>query len=140
MREFAESYWAVSVKGVLIHDAQTVLLKNERNEWELPGGKLDLGESPEECVVREIREELALDAQVSSLLDTWVYRIREDRIVLIITFGMRVNTFEGCQYSNEHKEARVFPVHEVPELNMPSGYKTSIAAYWEMIRGVQSVT
>jgi mutator protein MutT len=122
------------VKGVLIHDAQTMLLKNERDEWELPGGKLDLGEDPSECVVREIREELALEAHVSHLLDTWVYRIREDRIVLIVTFGMRIGSFAGFRYSHEHKEARIFPVHEVTGLNMPSGYKASIAAYWEATR------
>jgi 8-oxo-dGTP pyrophosphatase MutT (NUDIX family) len=53
MREVADRGWPVSVKGVLIRGAHTVPLKNERNEWELPGGRLDRGESPNECVVRE---------------------------------------------------------------------------------------
>jgi ADP-ribose pyrophosphatase YjhB (NUDIX family) len=53
----ADTCWSVSVKGVLIRAAHTVLLKNERNEWELPGGKLDHGESPDQRVVREIRED-----------------------------------------------------------------------------------
>ena len=44
----------VSVKGVVMRDAQVVLLHNERHEWELPGGKLEPDESPEQCVVREI--------------------------------------------------------------------------------------
>jgi 8-oxo-dGTP pyrophosphatase MutT (NUDIX family) len=46
----------VSVKGVLLGEEGVVLLENERREWELPGGRLEVGESPEECVVREIRE------------------------------------------------------------------------------------
>jgi 8-oxo-dGTP pyrophosphatase MutT (NUDIX family) len=44
----------VSVKGVVVRDGLVLLLRNERDEWELPGGKLDLGEDPAACVVREI--------------------------------------------------------------------------------------
>ena len=47
----------VSVKGVAVRDGRALLLENERAEWELPGGKLELGEDPPECVVREIAED-----------------------------------------------------------------------------------
>jgi 8-oxo-dGTP pyrophosphatase MutT (NUDIX family) len=47
----------VSVKGVAVQGGRVLLLENERNEWELPGGKLELREDPADCVVREIREE-----------------------------------------------------------------------------------
>ena len=47
----------VSVKGVAVQGGRVLLLENERNEWELPGGKLELREEPADCVVREIREE-----------------------------------------------------------------------------------
>jgi hypothetical protein len=33
-----------SVKGVLLDETEVVLLENERGEWELPGGKLEIGE------------------------------------------------------------------------------------------------
>ena|SRR5258708_32962352 len=67
----------VSVKGIVYQDGKVVLLKNERDEWELPGGKLELGEAPEFCVVREIEEELGLVAKTGPLLDSWVYHIYE---------------------------------------------------------------
>jgi ADP-ribose pyrophosphatase YjhB (NUDIX family) len=44
----------VSTKGVILKDSKVILLKNERDEWELPGGKLKIGESPEICLSREI--------------------------------------------------------------------------------------
>src|SRR5260221_1896670 len=75
----------VSVKGIVYHDGRVVLLKNERDEWELPGGKLELGETPETCVVREIEEELGLAVQIGPLLDTWVYHIFERVDVLMLT-------------------------------------------------------
>lgn len=42
------------MKGIIIDNDHIILLKNERNEWELPGGRLELEETPEECVIREI--------------------------------------------------------------------------------------
>jgi 8-oxo-dGTP pyrophosphatase MutT (NUDIX family) len=125
----------ISIKGVLIHDGHTVLLKNERDEWELPGGKLELGESAEQCVVREIEEELSLAAEVRTLVDVWVYTIRPDRIVFIVCFGMTVASLDGMRCSLEHKEAEIFAIDQVPDLNMPEGYKGSIAAYAKLLDG-----
>ena len=43
----------VSIKGVLVEAGSVMLLENERDEWELPGGRLEPGEAPETCLVRE---------------------------------------------------------------------------------------
>ena len=77
----------VSVKGVVLLDSKVALLQNPRDEWELPGGKLEPGETPEQCVVREIYEELNLRVRVGSILDSWVYHIAEGVDVLIVTYG-----------------------------------------------------
>ncbi|MBK8160008.1 MAG: NUDIX domain-containing protein [Rhodospirillaceae bacterium] len=67
------------MKGVLLVANEVVLLKNERDEWELPGGRLEAGEEPDLCLAREITEELGIAVRVADLLDCWRYPVLADR-------------------------------------------------------------
>ena len=63
--------YCVSIKGVLRSpQGAFVLHRNEREESELPGGQIEIGESSARCLAREIEEELGLRVRVGSLLDT----------------------------------------------------------------------
>lgn len=121
----------VSVKGVVIdHDGRVLVLRNERDEWELPGGKLELGEDPAVCVAREIQEEASWPVTVQAILDSWVYHIAEGVDVLIVTYGCQLEADRPPVLSYEHKEIGLFTQAEVPGLRMPDGYKRSIASWY----------
>ena len=86
-RDNDASRFPVSVKGVIIRGGKVILLRNERDEWELPGGKLELSESPERCLAREIAEELRLEVVPESVLNPWIYTIVPGVNALILTYG-----------------------------------------------------
>lgn len=119
----------VTVKGVLIRGGKVVLLRNERDEWELPGGKLELSESPTVCLAREIAEELALTIEPQTILDSWVYSIIPGVHVLVLTYGCLESSRGEAVLSHEHKELKWFPLAEVDSLRMPEGYKASIRSW-----------
>jgi 8-oxo-dGTP pyrophosphatase MutT (NUDIX family) len=58
------------VKLVIDYQGRVPLRKNERDEWELPGGKLEVGESPEHSVCHEVAEELGLTITSVDIIDT----------------------------------------------------------------------
>lgn len=125
----------VSVKGVAVHGGRVLLLMNERAEWELPGGKLELGEDPRACVAREIDEEVGWQVTVGPILDCWQYHIGARQDVVIVTYGCHPSSAGPPVISLEHQRAALVGPAEVAALNMPDGYKRSVMTWFGMLAG-----
>ncbi len=114
----------IVVSAAIIHMDDKILI-SQRLEgsyleflWEFPGGKVEEGESPEECIVREIMEELNINIEVLDIYDV-VYHKYEDKTILLLVFN--------CEYiSGEPKpiECNAFNWVRVNEL---SSYKFTYA-------------
>ena len=117
---------ATSIKGVLLVEGGVVLVRNPRDEWELPGGRAEPGETPETALAREFAEELALRIRVVAPIDSYVFEVVPNRSVRIVTYGCALSGSFAPRISGEHSEYCVCPVDELDRLPLPDGYRQSV--------------
>jgi len=105
---------AVIIRDGAVFAAQRGPGKALAGMWEFPGGKIEPGETPEESLARELKEELLVDATVGDRVTTTEYEY---------DFGtVRLSTYH-CVLSpdaeptlTEHADSRWIPLAELQEL------------------------
>ena len=128
----------VSVKAALRSSGRWVLLKNDRDEWELPGGQVDPGDvSLQDVVRRECLEELGLAVVVGGLVDSWLFEVVPGKRVVIICYEASVAEGGVPELSDEHTAVGLFTVDELSTIPLPDGYRQAIercdrASAWVM--------
>lgn len=102
--------------AVIVRDGKALIVKRahepRKGEWSLPGGMLELGESLQDAVRREIKEETRLDVEVGPVIETFdrVHRDDEGRIryhFVIIDFVCWPNAGEAVPGSDAEAVAWV---------------------------------
>lgn len=70
--------------------------------WEFPGGKLEEGETLQECIIREIKEELDLDIEIIDIFATSLYHFNSKKIYFTV-FNAKI--LGGNLKLNVHNQA-----------------------------------
>lgn len=78
--------------AIIINNNKILIAQRGANEklagkWEFPGGKIELGETPQQCLKREIKEELEVDIEVGNYLDESIYTYPNGEIKLMAYFA-----------------------------------------------------
>lgn len=106
--------------------------RNERMnlplKWEFPGGKIKQGESPEQCVVREVYEELSLKIAVGRPLPS-VSHDYSDFFVTLYPFICAI--VSGMLTLHEHKAILWVSPHELLSLDWVAADFPILSAYFE---------
>ncbi len=125
----------VTTKAVFIRNNSVLLLnykspKTGLMEWELPGGTIQFGETPEIALRRELREELGLQnpiierlVHVFSFVVNWE---TEDRQYIALVYQCNDPDSQQLVISNEHLGYEWIPIVKLDQLNIKEGHKTAI--------------
>ena len=102
----------VAAKAFIVDENNNLLvLKREKNDvhmpeiWEIPGGRLELGENPIEGLKREAKEETGIDVDVSHPLNVKHFIRQDGQIITMIIFLCKPLS-KDVKISNEHSEFR----------------------------------
>ena len=74
--------------------------KHNGLRWEFPGGKIDFGEDPRQCLEREIKEELGIKIKAKNIIEYSSHVYGQDKHIVLIAFN--------CQFiSGEIKKLEI---------------------------------
>jgi 8-oxo-dGTP diphosphatase len=122
----------VHVVAGVITDARGRILLARRTEgrdlaglWEFPGGKVDPGETPEQALVRELREELGIEANVGEPVIAVPQQYPHKRLLLDVR---RIATWSGAVKGLDGQALVWVPPHKLASYEMPGADRPVVAA------------
>ena len=107
----------VSVKSLIYDDKRILLIKNERDEWDLPGGKIEKNDNVIDTLVREVKEELNLTIDNYNILQAKKYLFRKQEII-VIAYYSKITNDEPIRLSFENLDYNFFSYNELNQLKL----------------------
>ncbi|MDP8233814.1 MAG: NUDIX hydrolase [Candidatus Saelkia tenebricola] len=85
------------------------------NKWALPGGFVELDETPQDACLRELKEETGIGGEITSLIGVYVQKTKEYGNLIVL--GYAVKAFRGnIIINNEVKEAKFINWEDLPHI------------------------
>ena len=136
----------VGIGAVIVHEGKIVLEKrgNEpsKGKWSIPGGLVELGESPEDAVIRETKEETGLHVENPSLIDI-VSNVDLDEKGKVkyhyVIIDYHVHVKDGrLQAASDAAELRWVPLDEVEKYDLTTSFRLFFKRQKEKLKKANS--
>lgn len=108
--------------AILEKDGKILIAKRKTGDklfaglWEFPGGKVEEGETPEECMARELKEELEIEVEVGELITSNKHKYPHGIFELL---AYRVKHVSGEMVLNDHEEIKWVTADEMSNYEFP---------------------
>ena len=111
----------VVIAAVIEKDGRILIARRKQGwrfagKWEFPGGKIEPGETPEECLQRELREELDIDAEIGKFFCSSTYHYPHATVQLLVYRAYHV---AGEFALHDHQEIRWVLPAELAQYDFP---------------------
>jgi 8-oxo-dGTP pyrophosphatase MutT (NUDIX family) len=119
---FRKHSMMLAVAGIAVRDGRVLLLRDAHGFWAGVGGWIDPGETPEEALIREVREELGVEARVTRAFRPFIAwnvpRSSDGSSFLLLAYGIELDSTDFKLQPEEVTEARWFGPGEWADVPM----------------------
>ncbi len=124
---------ALAVDAIVVRDGKILLIRraNEpfRGRWALVGGFVECGETAENAVVREVKEEVGLEVKVKELLGVYSSPDRDPRGHVVSVCYIVESKDSKIKINSEVKEARFFSLDKIKNLSLAFDHEKILRDY-----------
>jgi 8-oxo-dGTP diphosphatase len=126
-----EKAYGLTIRSVIKNNEGEILVlrrhpksKTNPHKWELPGGKIEKGEFFDEALIREIKEETALDVKVGDFCEAVQDDYPHKRTVQLIMYSKDITG--EVKISDEHDDWMWASINEIKSLEITSSLEKTI--------------
>jgi len=125
----------ITTKAIIYRNSKILFVKDGKGKWELPGGKIDFGEKPEDTLKRELSEELGFsNVKIGNIIYVWTFSVVAGGInyqFILLNYECFTDE-EKIKCSDEHIEYKWVLLDEIDNLDIRDGYKDTVKKYKDL--------